>query len=96
MTAYVIFIREGAIFDAEEMKEYSRKNKENVGDFNLTVLSAYGALEPLEGEPADGVVLLQFPTVEEARTWYNSPGYQAAIPHRKKGANYRAMILEGL
>jgi uncharacterized protein (DUF1330 family) len=27
---------------------------------------------------------MEFPTVEDAKAWYNSPGYQAAIPHRKK------------
>jgi len=65
-------------------------------DPKLTPLVLYGAMESLEGEAPDGVVILQFPTVEDAKTWYHSPGYQAAVPHRKEGANYRAFIVEGL
>ena len=62
----------------------------------LTPLVVYGALEALEGDAPDGVVILRFPTVEDARAWYNSPAYQAAVAYRKKGADYRAFIVEGL
>ena len=50
----------------------------------------------LEGEAPDGVVMLEFPTVEDAKAWYFSPGYQAAAQHRKKGANYRVILVEGV
>ena len=40
--------------------------------------------------------MLQFPTMEEARAWYNSPAYQAALVHRRKGADWRAFIVQGL
>jgi uncharacterized protein (DUF1330 family) len=95
MAAYMLFIREGAIRDQSEMDVYNRKNRENPPDPKMTPLVIYGAMEVLEGEPPDGIILLQFPTVEDAKAWYNSPGYQAAIPHRKRGADYRAVILQG-
>ena len=95
MPAYMLFIREGAIRDQSELDTYSRKNREGPRDPKLTPLVVYGAMEVLEGEPPDGIVLLQFPTVEDAKAWYNSPAYQAAIPHRKKGADYRAVIVQG-
>ena len=63
---------------------------------NLKPLVLYGATEALEGEAPDGAVVLEFPTVEDARKWYYSPNYQAAAVHRKKGANYRAFIVQGL
>lgn len=96
MPAYLLFIREGAIHNPAEMDLYHRKTRENPRDPNLKPLVVYGVMECLEGEPADGVVLLQFPTAEAARAWYNSPGYQAALPHRRRGANYRAMLIEGM
>ncbi len=96
MPAYMLFIREDAIHNQAEMDIYNRKNRENPRDPKLTPLTIYGAIEALEGNPPDGVVMLQFPTVEDAKAWYNSPGYQAALVHRKKGANYRAMIIQGL
>ena len=53
-------------------------------------------METLEGEAPDGVVMLEFPTVEDAKAWYFSPGYQAAAQHRKKGAHYRVILVEGI
>jgi uncharacterized protein (DUF1330 family) len=96
MTAYVLCIREDAVRDPTELATYSRMNREAPRDPKLIPLVVYGATESLEGNAPDGVVLLQFPTVEDAKAWYNSPSYQAAIPHQKKGADYRVMILQGL
>jgi uncharacterized protein (DUF1330 family) len=96
MAVYMLFIREGAVRDPSEMDTYRRMNRENPPDPKLTPLVVYGALEALEGEAPDGIILLQFPTVEDAKAWYNSPAYQAAIPHRKKAADYRALIVQGL
>jgi uncharacterized protein (DUF1330 family) len=96
MPAYVLVVREGQIRDLSEMEIYQRMARAIPPHPKLTALAAYGAMEALEGEAPDGVVLLQFPTVEDAKDWYNSPAYQAAVPHRQKSANYRAFILQGL
>ena len=96
MTAYVIFTREGPIIDQKAMAQYSGMNRESPMPDTLTPLAVYGALAPLEGEAPDGVVILKFPTMQDAQEWYDSPQYQAAIPFRKKGANYRAFIVEGI
>ena len=100
MAAYMIFIREGAVFDTAAMERYSGMNRENAAawqaQFGIKPLALYGALEAMEGEAPDGVVLLEFPTADDARAWYASDEYQAAIEHRKAGANYRAFLFEGL
>ena len=96
MTAYIVFLREGPVRDTAAIAEYQRLNRGRKGDFKLKPLVVYGALEALEGDAPDGVVLLEFPTTEDARAWYNSPGYQAAVPHRVRGAEYRAFIVKGL
>jgi uncharacterized protein (DUF1330 family) len=96
MPAYVLCLREEAIRDPTEMATYSRMNREAPRDPNLKPLIVYGATEALEGNAPDGIILLQFPTVEDAKAWYLSPDYQAAIPHRKKGADYRVMIVQGV
>jgi uncharacterized protein (DUF1330 family) len=95
MSAYVIIYRESAVRDPAEYAEYQRKNRESPGDFKPKPLVVYGAVEALEGQAPDGVVMLEFPTVAEARAWYESPGYQAALPHRKNAADWRAIIVEG-
>ncbi|MET1063429.1 MAG: DUF1330 domain-containing protein, partial [Arthrobacter sp.] len=50
----------------------------------------------LEGTPLDGVLVNEFPTVEDALAWYNSPAYQAALPHRQAAADYRVLIVQGV
>jgi uncharacterized protein (DUF1330 family) len=42
------------------------------------------------------VAIAEFPSVEEARQWYESPAYQAAVQHRFKGAIHRGLIVEGV
>lgn len=96
MSVYVLFLREGKIRNPSEMEIYQRMARQIPPHPKLTALVAYGAMEALEGELPDGVVLLQFPTVEDAKDWYNSAAYQAAVPHRQKGADYRAFIVQGL
>jgi uncharacterized protein (DUF1330 family) len=96
MPVYMLFIREGAVRDQSEMDEYRRVNRQGPPDPKLKPLVMYGAIESVEGTAPDGMVMLQFPTVEDAKAWYNSPSYQAALPHRMKGADYRAFIVQGL
>jgi uncharacterized protein (DUF1330 family) len=96
MPAYVLCIREDAVRDPTEMAAYTRMNREAPRDPNLQPLVLYGATEALEGKAPDGIVVLQFPTVEDAKAWYKSPHYQASIPHRKNGADYRVMIVQGV
>ncbi len=96
MAAYMIFLREDPVQNPDEMAEYQRRTREITGDYKLKPLVVYGDIETVEGKAPDGMVMLEFPTAEDARAWYNSPGYQDALPHRLKAANYRAMIVEGL
>ena len=96
MPAYMIFIRESTVRDQTAMDSYRQMNRDEPRDPKLKPLVVYGALETLEGPRADGVVVLEFPTVEDAKAWYNSPAYQAAIPHRQKAADYRAILVQGV
>ena len=96
MSAYVFFIRESAIRDQAEMDIYRSSNRDKPPNPTLAPLVVYGSMQSLEGPLPDGVVLLKFPTVEDAKAWYYSPEYQAAAAHRQKAADYRAFIVDGL
>lgn len=95
MTAYVILIRE-KLRDAEAMTKYSAAAGAARGDHKITPLAFYGKLEVTEGANADGVVILAFPTMAEAKAWYESPEYMAARAHRFQAADYRVMFVEGV
>ncbi len=95
MPAYIIALRREPVRDAAALAEYRRRTSEIVGDFNLVPRVVYGATEALEGTAPDGVVVLEFPSMEEARAWYDNENYQAAIPYRQKAGDYDMFIVEG-
>jgi len=95
MPAYVIFIKNKTT-NQDELNLYGPKAAAARGDHPLTPLVFYGGLEVLEGDPAEGVVLVQFPDKAAAKAWYDSPAYQDAKQHRLKGADYRVILAEGL
>ena len=94
MRAYVVFLRENTI-DEQEMATYSELAKPTLSQHPATSLAFYGTLEVLEGPGFEGAVVLEFPSMDEARAWYNSSAYQAAARHRKAGANNRVFLIEG-
>lgn len=99
MPAYVLFLRDDPPHDAAGLAQYQQMNRESVSayaDYGIKPLAVYGATEALEGPDPDGAILLEFPSMEHARNWYNSPEYQAALPHRLNASAYRAIIIEGL
>jgi uncharacterized protein (DUF1330 family) len=95
MAAYVIFIRE-VTFDKAELDAYAAAAPASLEGVPIKFLAAYGRQEALEGPTPEGVAIAEFPSMEAARSWYDSPAYQAAVQHRFKGAIYRGLIVEGL
>ena len=95
MATYIVFIRD-ATRDAAELGTYSQKVGGTLAGHPVSVLAAYGRQEVLEGPEVEGVVILEFPTFEEAKAWYDSPAYRQAREHRFRGADYRAVIVEGV
>ena len=96
MPTYIIFIREGAVFNTDEMAKYQAANRVGPRNPDIKPLSVYGAIETLEGDAPDGIILLEFPNADAAKAWYYSDAYQAAMQHRKLAASYRAIMFEGL
>lgn len=95
MAAYIVVLREGPVHDPEQMQEYRRKGTENPPDPRLTPLVVYGAQTSLEGDPPEAVVVLQFQSLEDAKSWYYGAEYQDRVRHRLAAANYRTFIVEG-
>jgi len=96
MPAYLIVIREEPLQNPAEYEAYKSAVAQNPSDIPLKPVAMLGAVEGLEGAAPDAVVMLEFASVEDARAWYNSPAYQAALPHRLAAAPYRTFIFEGM
>jgi uncharacterized protein (DUF1330 family) len=95
MVAYVVFTRE-KMRNPEEYERYREKARPAAKGHPLKPLALYGKYEMLEGPAIEGAVVLEFPTVEAAKTYYYSSAYQDAVKHRFLGADYRVFIVEGL
>jgi uncharacterized protein (DUF1330 family) len=95
MAAYIVFTRE-KLRDKAEFDTYSGMAGATMAGHTVKPHVVYGKCETLEGAPIEGAVIVEFPTVEEAKAWYDSPAYKAAREHRFKGADYRVFITEGL
>lgn len=95
MAAYAVFIREGEVVDAEAMTRYQTANRAGPPPVGMKPLAVYGDMETVEGDAADGIVILEFPDKQAAKDWYFSDAYQEAAKHRMQAAPYRCFIVEG-
>lgn len=96
MPAYIVVLREEPIQDDAEFAQYQSQTRAMKSDVKPIPRVIYGATQALEGTLPDGVILLEFASMDEAKAWYNNPDYQAALPHRLNAAKHRAFIVEGL
>lgn len=94
MVAYVVFTRE-KMRNREEYEHYRKKSRPANAGHLLKPLALYGKHEVLEGPAIEGAVILEFPSIEAAKTYYHSPAYQDAVKHRFLAADYRVFIVEG-
>ncbi|MFE6488725.1 DUF1330 domain-containing protein [Streptomyces sp. NPDC057757] len=95
MSVYVVMLRE-RLDDPAGLEAYSALARRAREGHPVTPVVGYGAIQTLEGQPFDGVLIHRFPTSEAARAWYESPAYQQALPHRQAAADYRVLIVDGL
>ena len=85
------------IHDPEGYAEYRKRTLATIEAFGGRFLVRGGEVEVKEGDWRPGrVILLEFPSMEVARRWYDSPQYQAIIGYRTSTATTDLVFLEGL
>jgi len=97
MTNPVYFIIDVKINDPEGMKPYQANVAETFRAFGGERLVAGGKTEALEGAGPQGkIVVVKFPSLEQAHAWHESPAYQAIIGYRHAAAESHAYLVEGV
>ena len=96
MSAYVIVDVE--VENPEAYTEYRQQVTGTFAPFGGRFLVRGGKLEHLEGDRGpQRLVMLEFPSFEQAKSWYQSPEYQAIIPIRQRNATTHFMsVVEGV
>ena len=95
MKGYVI--ANVSVEDAAGYEGYRSQTAAIIEKYGGRFLVRGGAIEVKEGEPGIArLVILEFPSVEAARLFYDSPEYQAILPIRLDTANSTLFIAEGV
>ena len=95
MAAYIIVDVE--VTDPEEYRTYRQQTLATIEKYGGKFIVRGGQTETLEGDWKPGrFVILEFPSVEQARTWYSSPEYTAIIGIRHRASNSRMILAEGV
>jgi uncharacterized protein (DUF1330 family) len=83
--------------DADAYENYRSRTGAIVDRYGGRFLVRGGAIEPLEGDPRFArLVIIEFPSVEAAHAFYDSPEYQEIIPFRTSTSNGALCIVSGL
>ena len=94
MSAYVIVDVE--VTDPSGYAEYKELAQAAVALFGGKYLARGGKAENLEGSwQPKRLVILEFPTYDQAKTWLNSSEYAPARELRHKYAKSKMVIVEG-
>jgi uncharacterized protein (DUF1330 family) len=95
MPAYLIADIE--IHDAVAYEEYKRIVPESVARHGGRFLIRGGAVDSKEGgwNPRR-LTVIEFPTMEQARRFYDSPEYAPALAIRLKASNARLVLADGV
>lgn len=95
MVAYVI--NDMVVTDPALLEDYKRLSPATVARHGGRFLARGGRVEPIEGDwsPAR-IVVIEFPSVEQARAWLDSPDYAPARALRQRAAVSRLIVVEGV
>ena len=94
MPAY--FIADLDVTDPAGFEEYRKLVPGTIEKYGGRYLVRGGAAETLEGDwQPKRVVVLEFPSLEQAKRWYNSEDYRDPKALRFKTAKTKLILVEG-
>ena len=95
MPAYIIVDAE--VTDPERYAEYRKAVPPTLAEHGGRMLVRGGEWELIEGDwKPKRVIVVEFPSVEKAKSWYASPAYAAARELRRGAANLNMIVVEGV
>jgi uncharacterized protein (DUF1330 family) len=95
MVAYVIVDID--VTDTDLFEEYRKLVPPTIAAYGGRYLARGGAIQALEGDWIPSrITVLEFPTVERAKTWLDSSEYATARGMRHRSASTDMIVVEGL
>ena len=94
MAAYVI--ADVDITDPERYKDYTAHTSDSIARHGGRWVARGGATQVLEGDWDPGrIVVIEFPSVDDAVAWFNSDHYQELAAIRREASTARIVVVEG-
>ena len=82
--------------DPETYSKYTSKTPEVIMQHGGRFIVRGGTVDPREGDaPLGRVVVIEFPSLDAARGFYESEAYRALIPVRQAASKGRFFLVEG-
>jgi uncharacterized protein (DUF1330 family) len=89
-------VAEITVTDPEAYKQYAATVPPIAAKFGGRYLVRGGQTVTVEGDPPSGrIVVIEFESLAAARSFEESPDYQAIAPLRRKAAHSRVFLVEG-
>lgn len=94
MPAYII--AQLVINDREEYNKYRSGVHDILDKYKGEIIVSNEEVEIIEGEwPYTKTIVIRFPSVEQAKRWYESPEYQKVVQHRFRGTTTNLILVDG-
>ena len=94
MPAYIVALLN--IIDREEYDKYRSGVHETIDRHKGEIIISNEDVEVIEGEwPYTKTVVIRFPSMEAAKSWYYSTEYQKIVQHRFRAAKSNLIFIEG-
>ena len=95
MAAYLVVDIE--VTNPAQFEEYKKLAPAAIAEYGGRYLIRGGAYEVIEGNwKPQRLTVVEFDSMEKAKAFYNSPGYQTAIKARLGAANMKMLLVQGV
>ena len=95
MTAFLI--SDVSVRDADAFQTYRTRAAASIAAHGGQYLVRGGAIEALEGSwHPRTIIVVEFPTLEQARAWYRSPEYASALEVRDAALARNLILVDGI
>jgi uncharacterized protein (DUF1330 family) len=95
MTAYAVAIARETQF-GPEIREYLQRIDATLAPFSGVYRIHGGPYVPLEGVWSADLIMIEFPSMQLARDWYESAAYRAIRPLRTEHSVGEVFLVEGV
>jgi uncharacterized protein (DUF1330 family) len=95
MSAYAVGLLKEITF-GPDIVSYLERIDETMQPYGGRYLLHGEKPEVMEGSLQLDVVVIEFPNIERARSWYRSPAYQDILPLRARNSSSVIFLVDGL